>query len=307
MPGYFLGAPINVALHWFILGQVFGLVVIFVEFFALQIKNQRKYLLVTSIGSVFWMLMFISVGAQVPIILAAAFAFIRPMVFWYILGKDTPGRKKGGKIFLYVALTIGLAGAIVGIINLENPATLPFNILMLSTALLFVIGQYLPSKHYLRAFGLMYAISVLLLNTPLDTFNPMGIAIEASKIISIFVFYILLVRKSLLKKQLLQIKALVNCEMNKIKGETSKEAILNIINNNQLERLVAKMVKLEIAIIDQDNLTSTDGCQNECKYLLEKIQTVSDVKEVLAKTIELKTDRLNAMPIPKSAKFKQTN
>jgi len=303
----FLGVEINVPLWAFILGQVLGLVTIILEFVALQIKNQRKYLFTTGIASFFWMGMFIAVGANIPLILAAAFAFLRPMVFWFIMAKDTPGRKKGAKIFLYVALTIGLGGAIVGLVGLDQHTSwsLPLNILMLATALLFIVGQYLPSKHYLRAFSILYSVTVLLLNTPLDVWNPMGIAIEASKIISVIVFYILWIRRGFLKKQLLQIKDLVSCELSKVKAETSKEAIAQIISQSQLERLAAKMVKLELAIIDTDNLDSPDRFEKETKYLLEKIQTVADVKEALAKTLDKKTENLNAMPIPKSAKFAQ--
>ena len=171
------------------LHKYFGVITIIFDFISYQIKDQRKYLLCFSIGSLFWMSMFIVIGAQIPVILAAAFSFLRGMVFWWIFAKDTKKRKIAGKAFLYFALAIGLVGAIQGV-RQATPETMWLQIFMLITALLFVIGQYLPSKHYVRFFAFFYAISVLLLNTPLDTFNPMGIAIEVAKMVSIIVFYI---------------------------------------------------------------------------------------------------------------------
>jgi hypothetical protein len=185
---------INIAMHWFILAQVLGVITIIFDFISYQIKDQRKYLLCFSIGSLFWTLMFVTIGAQIPVILAALFSFLRGMVFWWIFAKDTKKRKIAGKSFLYFALAIGLVGAIQGV-RQATPETMWLQIFMLVTALLFVVGQYLPSKHYVRFFAFFYAISVLLLNTPLDTFNPMGIAIEVAKILSIMLFYAKIIAK----------------------------------------------------------------------------------------------------------------
>ena len=184
----FLGMEINIAMHWFVIAQILGIITIVFDFISYQIKDQRKYLLFFSIGSLFWTLMFITIGAQIPVILAALFSFLRGMVFWWIFAKNTRKRKIAGKTFLYVALAIGLVGAVQAVIH-STPETRWMQILMLVTAMLFIIGQYLPSKHYVRVFALFYAFAVLLLNTPLDTFNPMGIMIELAKIISIGVFY----------------------------------------------------------------------------------------------------------------------
>ena len=189
MYGTFLGMEINVAMHWFVIAQILGVITIIFDFISYQIKEQRRYLLWFSIGSLFWMLMFIAAGAQLPIILAAFFSFLRGMVFWWIFAKETKRRKIAGRIFLYVALAAGMVGAIQAVAQ-ATPETRGLQIFMLITALLFIVGQYLPSENYVRVFALFYAVAVLLLNTPLDTFNPMGIMIELAKIISIFVFYL---------------------------------------------------------------------------------------------------------------------
>jgi len=183
-----LGMEINIAMHWFVIAQILGVITIIFDFVSYQIKDQRRYLLWFSMGSFFWMLMFITIGAQIPVILAAAFSVLRGMVFWWIFAKNTRKRKIAGKVFLYMALAIGLVGAAQGVAH-ATPETVWLQVFMLVTALLFVVGQYLPSKHYVRVFAIFYAVAVLLLNTPLDTFNPMGILIEVAKIVSIFVFY----------------------------------------------------------------------------------------------------------------------
>jgi len=184
----------DIALHWFILAQIFGVITIILDFISYQIKEQRRYLLWFSIGSLFWTLMFITIGAQIPVILAAGFSFLRGMVFWWIFAKNTKGRKIAGKVFLYIALALGIVGAASAVAG-ATPETRWLQIFMLVTAILFIIGQYLPSKHYVRIFALFYATAVLLLNTPLDTFNPMGILIELAKIVSIAVFYVKMVHK----------------------------------------------------------------------------------------------------------------
>ncbi|MCL2846799.1 MAG: YgjV family protein [Firmicutes bacterium] len=300
----FLGMEISVALPWFIIAQVLGLITIFFDFWSYQIKDQRKYLLVFSIGSLFWMLMFIAVGAQVPIILAAAFSVLRGMVFWWIFAKDTKKRRVGGRVFLYVALAIGLGGAIIGVIN-ATPETRWLQIVMLVTALLFVVGQYLPSKHYVRAFAMLYAIAVLLLNTPLDTFNPMGILIEVAKIVSIVVFYVLLVRKGYLVKKLKEIKQIIADEVAKITADSKANEVATIMPQAKLERIVAKMIRYELAAIDYQALTNFDGIENETRAVLEDIQTVADVKNILATAIQIKAEKMERLP--KGASIEKPN
>ena len=276
----FLGMTFPVAFEWFIISQIFGLITIIFDFAALQIKNQRKYLLVTSIGSFFWMMMFITGGAQVPIILAAVFSALRGMVFWWIFKKDTPKRKIAGKTFLYVALAIGLVGAIIGIVNAE-PSTIYLQVIMLVTALLFVVGQYLPSKHYLRAFGFLYAVSVLLINTPLDSFNPMGIAIEAAKIISIIIFYILLIRKNLLSKQLIKLKEVINFRLSTVNCCESQQELNYSVEKLELERLMVKMIRLELATLNSEKMISFAGVEEETAKMIADIQSIIEVKNLI--------------------------
>jgi len=70
------------------------------------------------------------------------------------------------------------------------------HILGLFAALGFVIGQYLPGVHYVRVSVVIYAVVVMLTQTPINIlygdfrWNIMGILIESAKIISVVVFYI---------------------------------------------------------------------------------------------------------------------
>jgi hypothetical protein len=280
----FLGIPIEVELWRFVVAQVFGVITLVFNFVAFQIKNQRKYLLTTSIGSTFWTLMYVFVGAQLPILIAASFSALRGLVFWWIFAKDSPARKKAGKIFLYVALAGALLGSVIGIVvaggELIKPETLALQIVMLGTALLFIVGQYLPSKHYLRIFALFYATTVLLTNTPLDTFNPMGILIEAANIISIFVFYVFWFRRNFAKRELVEIKETIAGEIAKINNKTEQTA--SLMPAARFESLVAKMVKYEIISLDKDKLVNFKGIEQETLAVLESIKTAQDAKESLS-------------------------
>jgi len=192
---------------WFILAQVMGLVTICIEFVSYQIKNQRKYLLVTSIANIFWAMMFLFMGFHTAMssvfimIVAALFGTLRGMIFWWIFAKNTRKRKIIGRVALYASLLVMLPFTIMAIVKLPLTTQIIIQTLGLATGLLFIVGQYLPSKHYLRLFTFMYATMVLIGSTPLNLideagngyWNYSGILIELSKIVSIIVFYTLLI------------------------------------------------------------------------------------------------------------------
>ena len=203
---------------WYILAQIMGVVTICFEFWSYQIPNQRKYLLVTSIGNIFWALMFVFIGLHVNfesiliMIIAALFGTFRGLIWWWIFGKDTKGRRIAGRVVLYASLAIVLFSTTRAIFQKDadgNFVLLTQQIIIQSVGLLggmlFIVGQYLPSKHYLRVFVTFYAIMVLIGQTPLNlidtvilddgttkivtTWNIMGILIELAKITSVIVFY----------------------------------------------------------------------------------------------------------------------
>jgi len=186
---------------WYIAAQILGVITIAFEFASYQIKDKAKYFLMTGIGSFFWMLMFVAIGlamgmnTQLSLIIAATYSTIRNLVFYRIFSKNTPESKEAGLIFLLVMIVVAIVAAVIALPNV--PAEVRWlHILGLFAALSFVIGQYLPGVHYVRITVVIYALVVMLTQTPLNIlygdfrWNIMGILIEAAKIMSVIVFYI---------------------------------------------------------------------------------------------------------------------
>ncbi|QAY62534.1 hypothetical protein ET495_03885 [Xylanimonas allomyrinae] len=189
-----LGMPIDVGLERFVLAQAFGLLTLVFNFWSYQMEDQRKYFLRFTIGSAFWLAMFLTMGAQVPVILVAVFSTLRGIVFWWALGVDSPWRRMLARRVMYTTLAIAFVSAAVAIPG-ARPETRPLQVLLLLAVVLFVVGQYLPGVYLVRVFATVYAVAVLLLNTPLDTFNPVGIVIELNNLVAIAVFFVLLSRR----------------------------------------------------------------------------------------------------------------
>jgi len=185
---------------WFIVAQVLGFITIGFEFASYQIKDKTKYFLITGIGSFFWMTMFVAIGlatgmsTQLSLIIASTYSTIRNLVFFRIFQKNTPQSKEAGLIFLLAMIGVALVAGTITVLNAPIEVRW-LHILGLITALIFVIGQYLPGVHYVRIAVLFYAVVVLLTQTPINIlygdfrWNIMGIAIESAKILSVAVFY----------------------------------------------------------------------------------------------------------------------
>ena len=185
---------------WFIIAQILGVITIAFEFTSYQIKDKSKYFMVTGIGSFFWMTMFIAVGlatgmdTQASLIVAATYSTVRNLVFWQIFRKNTPTRKEIGLNFLLVMIVVALVAGTLAIVNAPVQVRWLHTLGMIA-ALSFVIGQYLPGVHAVRITVTLYAIVVILTQTPLNIlygdfrWNIMGILIEMAKIASVVVFY----------------------------------------------------------------------------------------------------------------------
>ena len=186
--------------NWFILAQVLGAITIAFEFASYQIKNKSKYFLVTGIGSFFWMTMFVAVGfataidTQLSLIVAATYSTVRNIIFWRIFSKNTPQSKEFGLNFLLVMIVIAIVAGSLAVINAPAEVRWLHSIGMVA-AIGFVVGQYLPGVHYVRITVVIYALLVILTQTPINIlygdfrWNVMGIAIELAKISSVLVFY----------------------------------------------------------------------------------------------------------------------
>lgn len=186
---------------WFMVAQFLGLVTIVFEFWAYQIKEKSKYFLITGIASFFWLSMFLAIGlatgmsTQFSLVVAATYSTIRNLVFFRIFQKNTPQSKEAGLIFLLVMIAIALVAGTLTVLNAPEQVRW-IHVLGLITALTFVICQYLPGVHYVRVSVTIYALAVILTQTPLNIlygdfrWNIMGILIEVFKILSVAVFYL---------------------------------------------------------------------------------------------------------------------
>jgi len=191
---YFLGAPIGVDLWRFIVAQVLGLITLVFNFWSYQTEDQRKYFIRFAFGSLAWLGMFIAVGAQIPVMLVATASTVRAFMFYSAVKADTPFSRMFARRTMYTTLALSFIGAI-SIIPFMRPETIPFQVLLAISGVLFIVGQYLPGIYLVRIFAVFYAVAVLLLNTPLDTFNPMGIIIESVNILAVAVFFVALSRR----------------------------------------------------------------------------------------------------------------
>lgn len=197
----FLGMPIEIGMDRFLVAQVLGVLTLAFNFWSYQMEDQRKYFLRFTIGSAFWLAMYITVGAQIPVLLVSLVSLLRGAVFWWALGVDSPWRRMIARRTLYATIVIALIGAAVAI-PAARPETRPLQVFLLIGVLLFVIGQYMPGVYLVRFGAVVYAISVLLVNTPLDTFNPVGIIIELGNILAVGVFFLAFARKNKERRRL---------------------------------------------------------------------------------------------------------
>jgi len=187
--------------NWFIAAQVLGVITICFEFASYQIKDKTRYFLITGIGSFFWMTMFIAIGmatgmsTQISLIVASSYSAIRNIVFYRIFSKDTPQSKEAGLIFLLAMIVVALIAGTLSVVNAPEQVRW-LHALGMVAALSFVVGQYLPGVHYVRVTVVIYAMVVLLTQTPINIlygdfrWNIMGILIESAKIVSVTVFYV---------------------------------------------------------------------------------------------------------------------
>ena len=202
---YFLGQPIVVPMTQFIIAQVIGLGVLAFDFISFQQKDQRKYFGYTAMSSLLWVTMFALVGAQIPILLVSAVSTIRNIIFWWALRKDTGKARMIARRTVYTSLAVALIAAIPAIIG-TRPGTRGLQVLLLIGTLAFVVGQYMPGIWMLRISAVIYAITVGLVNSPLDTFNPVGLIIEANKILAVIIFFAIYFRKEKERARMAAIK-----------------------------------------------------------------------------------------------------
>lgn len=279
---------------WFIIAQIFGVITMAFEFACYQVNqkyDKTKYFLLTGIGSLFWMLMFVAIGlatsmdTQLSLVIAATYSTVRNLVFFGIFKKDTPSSKKAGRTFLVFMMIIGLVAGTITV--LQSPEQVRWlHIIGLVTALMFVVGQYLPGDHYVRITVVFYAVAVLLTQTPLNIlegdfrWNIMGILIESSKIISVVVFYLLQMMKAKRARDLQFIKYVIADEMSKIEDLADKIPVANIASVSKIERMMAKMVRYELKSVISARIKDVDSTEDELQALVEDLKLIQRMKQI---------------------------
>ena len=281
---------------WFVLAQVFGVVAMGFEFACYQINQKHdktKYFLLTGVGSLFWALMFVAMGlatsmdTQLSLVLAGTYSAVRNLVFFGIFKKDTPASKKAGRVFLLMMMVVGVVAGITTVLQAPDQVRW-LHVLGLITALMFVVGQYLPGDHYVRISVVFYATVVLLTQTPLNIlegdfrWNVMGILIESSKIVSVVVFYLLQMMKARRARDLQLIKYVIADELSKIEDLAGKVPVANIPSVGKVEKMMAKMVRYELKAVTSAKIKDVASTEDELQGLIDDLKLVQRMKQVRA-------------------------
>lgn len=204
-PLYFLGIPIEVSLTRFMIAQAFGLAVLAFDFWSFQADKQVSYFRRTLASSSAWIVMYLFIGAQLPIILVTTFSVLRNIVFTWAFTVDTPKTRMIARRTMYASLVIAVVAAGPAIAT-TRPETRLLQAVLLLTTLGFVVGQYMPGVWMLRISAVAYAVGIMAVNSPLDTFNPIGMIIEANKILAVAFFFVVYFRKQKERKRLAAIR-----------------------------------------------------------------------------------------------------
>jgi len=188
-PMTFLGQAIEVNMARFIIAQVIGLGVLAFDFWSFQTEDQLTYFKRTLMSSSLWVVMYFFVGAQLPIILITSASVLRNAVFTWALIQNTGRARMIARRTMYgslIAVAILAGPTIAG----AQPGTRILQAVLALFTIGFVVGQYMPGIWMLRISAITYAMAIILVNSPLDTFNPVGIIIEVNKILAIVIFFV---------------------------------------------------------------------------------------------------------------------
>jgi len=285
----------------FWVSQVFGILTLVCVFINFQVKGKRKVLAWHIAASALWFGMFFFANNVIGMFLASL-GVIRSSMFLICDIKDGQRWKLAGRYIMYAAIGLGLA---VIILAQTGTIDMPFHWwdwAVVFASFLFIIGTYLPDRHVVRIGTIAYACALIVQyiiyysQGIADEFNFMGTLIEISKITSVIVFYCFLIRKGWLINQLNEIKQQVACEVNKIKACSDKEEVDAIMSQGELEKLVTRMVRYEMSVVDKTKLADLRSVDEEVASIMEEIKTVQDVKTLLSRSIEAKRDHLDAIP-----------
>jgi len=177
----------GVSIPWFVISQVFGVMILIVIFITFQQKNKERLLL----WSIFMMVLFFLMWAALDQWTIAAISGVGAVrnVAFYWLKKNQDRVSRGMSIAIlvvFIAFTVT-----VGFLTRSEW----FDLVIIISSSFFVIALWQNNPHILRFIGfinggIFLAVNILLLNI-------MGMLIELSFITSIIVFYIRYYRRKM--------------------------------------------------------------------------------------------------------------
>jgi len=91
--------------------------------------------------------------------------------------------------------------------------------------------------------------------------------------VSIIVFYCIAVRNYFYSKEIKKIKVIVKGEVSKVRNSTPVDQRMP---EDRLGRLIAKLLRYELAVIDKQNMLDLESSVSETKQITEDLQMVNN-------------------------------
>jgi len=172
----------NIALHWFIVAQIFGLLGLVVVFITFQTKNKVKLLILDALANLLMAVAYFAMSSHILAIVNLIACF-RDIAFAWLNKHRTHGK-------VHPAISIGLLALfwIAFTVSILLTWQSWLDLLILGLVLLYVFTLWNKGTHLVRILCLLLSIVFVVINV--STFNIMGIVVESVYIISITVFYV---------------------------------------------------------------------------------------------------------------------
>ena len=168
-----------------ILSQTFGILALIIYFITNQQKSKKSYLLLMELGGVFNIIML----AMLQMWLLALFSiisFVRNIAFYL---KDARKDTISLSVNILLLIIFWAATVIITIFTAE----IWFEWIAMAIFMLHIFGLWYKGIHWAKLSDMIYCICLVILNV--FVLNIMGIIIAANTIVSVVIFYIMLLTK----------------------------------------------------------------------------------------------------------------
>ena len=169
-----------------LLSQILGVIALVIYFITNQHKSKKRYLLLMALGGVFNILMLVTLQMWL-LSLFGIISLVRNISFYF---KESYKDRIPPIVNILILLIFFSAAVITTIFTVE----IWFEWVAMSFFLIHIFGLWYKGVHLAKLSDMVYCICLAVLNILI--LNVMGIVIAANTIISIVIFYmILLVKK----------------------------------------------------------------------------------------------------------------